>query len=142
MIQITWEDASTFTAFVIPNYTTSVQVSLGKRKREGVDFTALPLLLTKGPQVVTQQLIYYITSRFDSKASEVSLPPDLLADCLQGYLERVFREDASQRSIDRNLRILELIYSVPEPTNTRVKGALRRITLSLGARDVQELYRR
>jgi hypothetical protein len=141
-IKIAWEDGGAFTAFMIPDYTASEQVSLGKRKREGEEFTALPLLLTKGSQAVTQQLINYITTRFDSKASEVSLPAELLAECLQGYLERVFRDDASQRAIDRSLRILELIYSVPEPSNTKVKGALRKITFSLGARDVQEMYRR
>jgi hypothetical protein len=141
-IKIAWEDGAAFTAFMIPDYTASEQVSLGKRKREGEEFTLLPLLLTKGSQVVTQQLINYITTRFDSKASEVSLPAELLAECLQGYLERVFRDDASQRTIDRSIRILELIFSVPEPSNTKVKGALRKITFSLGARDVQEMYRR
>ena len=142
MIKIIWEDGSTFTAFMVPNYTTSEHVSLGKRKRDSDEFTSLPLLLTKGPQVVKQQLINYVATRFDSKASDVSLPADLLAECLQGYLELAFRDDASQRVIDRHVRILELIYAVLEPSKTKVKGALRRITFSLGAGDVQELYRR
>jgi hypothetical protein len=34
------------------------------------------------------------------------------------------------------------VFATPEPSVTKVKGALRKITLSLGARDVQELYRR
>jgi len=142
MIKIIWEDGSTFTAFMIPNYTMFEHMSLRKRKRDGEDFTSLPLLLTKGPQVVTQQLINYIATRFDVKASEVSLPADLLAECLQGYLELVFRDDASQRTIDRHIRIVELVYAVMEPSKSKVKGALRRITFSLGASDVQELYRR
>ena len=145
VIKVNWDDGSTFTAFILPNFTSSEIVSLGKRKRgvsTGSEFTPLPLLLTRGPQIVTQQLITYITTRFDSRASELNLSAELLGECLQGYLERVFREEHTQRAIDQSLKILELMFSTPEQKNPKVKGALRKITLSLGARDVQELYRR
>jgi Kinetochore complex Sim4 subunit Fta1 len=146
-IKVDWDDGSGFTAIILPNFTSSETVSLGKRKRSApndndVEFTSLPLLLTRGPQVVTQQLITYITTRFDSRASQLNLPPEFLGDCLQGYLQRVLRENVSLRTIDRSLKILELMFTTPEPTTPKVKGALRKITLSLGAQDVQELYRR
>ena len=145
VVKVEWDDGSTFVAIIMPNFTSSEPTSLGKRKRGGdarVEFSALPLLLTRGPQVVTQHLITYITTRFDSRASEVNLPADLLGECLQGYLERLFREDSTTRTIDRGLGILEMVFSTPEFTSTKVKGALKKVTLSLGARDVQELYRR
>ena len=137
-----------FLAILLPNFTSSTElVSLGKRKRgssteSGTEFTPLPLLLTRGPQLVTQQFITYLTTRFDCRASELNVPANMLGDCLQGYLERVFQEDATPRAIERNLKILELIFSIPEPTNPKVKGALKKITLNFGATDVQELYRR
>ena len=144
IIKVYWDDGSAFTAVMLPNFNSSDTVSRGKRKRGSTEqeFTPLPLLLTRGPQLVTQQLITYITTRFDSRASDVNFPAELLAECLQGYLERVFREGGTQRTMDRSLKILELIFTTPELENPKVKGALRRITLSLGARDVHELYRR
>ena len=143
VIKVNWDDGSSFIAFLLPNFTLSETVSLGKRKRgvsveNGAEFTPLPLLLTRGPQVVTQQLITYITTRFDSRASELSLTPELLGDCLQGYLERLFREEHTERTIDHGLKLLELMFTTPEPKTPKVKGALKKITLSLGARDVQE----
>ena len=143
VIKVSWDDGSLFTAVMLPNFTSSETVSLGKRKRaSSTEFTPLPLLLTRGNQIVTQQLITYITTRFDSRASEINFPATLLGDCLQGYLEQVFREEFTQRAIDRSLKILELIFTTPDPTKPKVKGALRKVTLSLGAQDVQELYQR
>jgi hypothetical protein len=147
VIKVNWDDGSTYIALMLPDFTSSETVSLGKRKRgasmeHGAEFTPLPILLTRGPQLVTEQLITYITTRFDSRASELYLSAELLAECLQGYLERLFREELTQRKLDHCLKILELMFTTPQPTNPKVKGALRKITLSLGARDVQELYRR
>ena len=148
VIKLQWEDGSLFLAMLLPNFTSSTEsVSLGKRKpgrstESETEFTSLPLLLTRGPQLVTQQLITYVTTRFDCRASEISIPASVLAVCLQGYLERVFHEDATPRAIERNLKILELMFSTPDPTNPKVKGALKKITLNFGAADVQELYRR
>ena len=143
VIKVSWDDGSVFTAVMLPNFASSETISLGKRKRgPSPEFTPLPLLLTRGNQIVTQQLITYITTRFDSRASEMAFPATLLGDCLQEYLEQVFQEEFTQRTIDRSLKILELIFTTPDPTNPKVKGALRKITLSLGAQDVLELYRR
>lgn len=146
VIRVSWDDGSTFTAILLPDFTSTEPVALGKRKRGSngnePEFTSFPLLLTRGPQLVTQQLITYLTTRFDSRASELEIPADLLDRCLQGYLEILFREDSTQRIIDQRLKLLELIFSTPQPTDSKVKGALRRITLTLGAHDVQELYRR
>jgi hypothetical protein len=143
IMRVSWDDGSTFIAILLPDFTSVEPVTLGKRKRgSDAEFTPFPLLLTRGPQLVTQQLITYLTTRFDSRASELEIPADLLEKCLQGYLEILFREDNAQRTIEQRLKILELIFSTPQPANPKVKGALRRITLTLGVRDVQELYRR
>jgi hypothetical protein len=148
VIKLQWEDGSVFLAILLPNFTSSTKtVSLGKRKRgssteSGTEFTPLPLLMIRGPQLVSQQLITYLTTRFDCRATELKIPASVLGDCLQGYLERVFQEDATPRAIERNLKLLELMFSTPEPKNFKVKGALKRITLNFGATDVHELYRR
>jgi hypothetical protein len=146
VVKVTWDDGSSFIAILIPNFTTSETITLGKRKRgsaaDTAEFTPLPLLLTRGPQLVTQQFVKYVTTRFDSRASEMNFPAGLLEDCLQGYLERVFQEDSPPRVLERRLKLLELQFSTPQPKDTKVKGALRRITLNFVAPDVQELYRR
>ena len=144
VIKVHWDDGSTFIAILLADFTSSNTVSLGKRKRNdaGSEFAPLPLLLTRGPQIVSQQLIEYITTRFDSRASELTIPADFLAECLQGYLERLFREGSTPRSIERGLKILELTFSTPDPSTPKVKNALRKITLTFGSEDVQELYRR
>jgi hypothetical protein len=69
------------------------------------------------------------------------LPKELLAECLQGYLDLVF-QDTSARPVERRVRVLEVGFTVPELKDTKVKGALRKITFSLSLKDVQELYRR
>src|SRR5271170_7058083 len=79
VVKVEWDDGSSFTAIIMPDFTSSKTVSLGKRKRgssvdAGSEFTSLPLLLTRGPQLVTQQLITYITTHFDSRSSELSIP--------------------------------------------------------------------
>lgn len=147
VIMVRWDDGSMFTAILLPNFTSPGIISLGKRKRRssaetGAEFTPLPLLLTRGPQLVMQQLVEYITTRFDSRASELNIPASLLEECLQGYLERLFREDAAPQGVDRGLRILELSFSTPETTNAKVQNALRKIVLTFRSEDVQELYRR
>lgn len=146
VVKVTWDDGSAFTALILPNFTTGESQVLGKRKRGNksdpdAEFNSLPLLLTRGPQLVTQQLIEYLTTRFDSRASTLHLSPELLADCLQGYLELVF-EDRSTPTNDRRLKLLELIFAVPESKESKVKGALRKITFTMSAKDVEQLYRR
>jgi hypothetical protein len=146
VIKVTWNDGSIFIAIIIPNFTSGETQVLGKRKRRGrydvdAEFNALPLLLTRGPQLVKQQLIEYLTTRFDCRASNLQLSSELLGECLQGYLELVF-EDRSTPAIERKVKLLELIFSVPESKEGKVKGALRKITLSLNALDVEQLYRR
>jgi hypothetical protein len=142
VIKISWDDGSTYTAILLPDFTSSeAQTTLGKRKRGSSsgdrDFTLMPLLLTRGFPPVTRQLRAYLTTRFDSRVSDVRLPQTLLGECLQGYLELLFKE--SQRVINSRLKILELTFSTPEPTACKVKGALRKIVLSVDAADVQEL---
>lgn len=146
VIKVAWDDGSSFTAILLPNFISGETQILGKRKRGGrsdpdSEFNSLPLLLTRGPQLVTQQLIDYLTTRFDCRASNLQLPPELLAECLQGYLERVF-EDRPTPAIERKVRLLELVFSIPESKENKVKGALRKITLSPNAMDVEQLYRR
>jgi hypothetical protein len=146
VVKLTWDDSSSFIAILIPNFTSSETVTLGKRKRgsstDGAEFTPLPLLLTRGPQLVTQQFVTYLTTRFDSRASELNIPAPVLEDCLQGYLEIAFQEDPPPRVIERRVKLLELQFATPQPQDTKVKGALKKITLSFVAPDVQELYRR
>jgi hypothetical protein len=72
----------------------------------------------------------------------MNIPAALLEDCLQGYLEIAFQEDSPPRVIERRVKLLELQFSTPQPKDTKVKGALKKITLSFVAPDVQELYRR
>ena len=146
VIKLTWDDGSIFIAILMPDYTSGEIQVLGKRKRGGrfdpdSEFNSLPLLLTRGPQLVTQQLVDYLTTRFDSRASDLRLPAELLGECLQGYLELVF-EDRSTPTSDRRVRLLEVIFSVPESKESKVKSALRKITLSLTGNDVEQLYRR
>jgi hypothetical protein len=142
VIKISWDDGSTYTAILLPDFTSS-QTTLGKRKRgpssNDTEFTSMPLLLTRGFPPVTQQLLTYLTTRFDSRVSDVHLPPTLLGECLQGYLGLLFKESPVQRVINSRLKILELTFSTPEPTTPKVKGALRKIVFSIDGADVQEL---
>jgi len=146
VISIEWEDGSTFTAALVPNFTSSDTI-LGKRKRgtgnedEG-DFTVFPLLLVRGAQVVVQHLIDYLTTHFDSRSSIMSIPSEMLSECLQDYLSIIFQEEDTQRTLGRKLKILEIIFSIPEVKDSKVKGALRKLTLSIGASDVKDLYER
>jgi Kinetochore complex Sim4 subunit Fta1 len=147
VINVTWDDGSTFIAILMPNFATREKVTLGKRKR-GMDeaghqeFTRLPLLLTRGPQVVTQQLVSYLTTRFDSRASQVSLSGVFLAECLQGYLDRIFQDEPTPAAVEKGIKIMELVYSPPVFENTKVKGALRKITISLNSHDISEFHAR
>jgi len=146
VISIEWEDSSTFTAVLVPNFTSSDTV-LGKRKRgtanEGPgDFEFFPLLLVRGAQVVVQHLMDYLTTHFDSRSSIMSIPSEILSQCLQDYLSIIFQEEGIQRTLGRKLKILEIIFSIPEVKETKVKSALRKLTLSIGASDVKDLYER
>lgn len=139
-----------FTAILVPDFVApDNNTTLGKRKRgapgggaaEG--FTSLPLMLSRGSYVVREQLMTYLSTRFDCRAAEVLLPARLLEECLQGYLERCFSGDqSSQRAGDRSIRILDIMFTVPETKDGKVKGALRKITISLPAQDIQEMYQR
>ena len=152
VVRVSWEDGSLFTAVLVPDFVALNNTRLGKRKRgaggagggggDG-EFTSLPLLLSRGSNVVREQFITYLSTRFDCRAAEVVLPATLLQECLQGYLERCFSEDEdSQRVLDRNVKILEIMFTIPETKDGKVKGALRKITISLPAQDLHEMYRR
>jgi len=161
VVRVTWDDGGVFTAILVPDFTvpgTATATSLGKRKRVNTasgeagsagagGFTSLPLMLSRGAPVVREQLINYLTTRFDCRASEVGLPSSLLQECLQGYLERCFTaadddNDVSPRAIEKKIRVLEVMFTIPEVKTSKVKNALRKITISLPAQDVHELYRR
>ena len=153
VVRLSWEDGSLFTAVLLPDFMSLNNTTLGKRKRgaggagggTGGDreFTSLPLLLSRGSQVVREQFITYLSTRFDCRAAEVILPATLLQECLQGYLERCLSEEEdSQRVLDRRVKILEIMFTIPETKDVKVKGALRKITISLPSQDLHEMYRR
>ncbi|KAL1960653.1 hypothetical protein VTO42DRAFT_7232 [Malbranchea cinnamomea] len=90
--------------------------------------TYLPLLVTRMPNALRQELIAFLSAQFDTRISVLRLPSDFLVGALEGYLRTLNRissssstSTAARRLIERVMRETQLTLSFPPPISPSLK---------------------
>ena len=113
-----------------------------KHYQDGDGVTFLPLLLTRMPNALRQELISFLCTQFDTRVSVLRLPSSFLISTLEGYLSILAkivraREGLLSGFIERVIKETQLTLSFPPP----IAPALRSLDVLLPRDSLSEFYR-
>lgn len=113
-----------------------------RQYHDGNGVTFLPLLLTRMPNALRQELISFLCTQFDTRVSVLRMPSSFLASALEGYLRTlsgIARSGDGFLSgfIERVVKETQLTLSFPPP----IAPALRSMDVLLPRESLSAFYK-